>query len=127
MIPMNFFSKMETESQISKSLENWHEHIYTTGDLPGSPVVKILPSNTGGISSIRTPHSHCGASLVVQIVKNLPAMRKTQVQSLGWEDPGEGNGRLQSTGSPRVRHDCATITSLHSHCGGLGFKPWSGN
>ena len=27
-----------------------------------------------------------GASLVVQLVRNLPAMQKTQVQSLGWED-----------------------------------------
>ena len=30
-----------------------------------------------------------GASLVAQMVKNLPAMQKTQVQSLGWEDPPE--------------------------------------
>ena len=29
------------------------------------------------------------ASLVAQIVKNLPAMQKTWVQSLGWEDPLE--------------------------------------
>ena len=29
------------------------------------------------------------ASLVVQRVKNLPAMQETQVQSLGWEDPLE--------------------------------------
>ena len=29
------------------------------------------------------------ASLVGQMVKNLPAMQKTQVQSLGWEDPLE--------------------------------------
>ena len=28
-----------------------------------------------------------GASLVPQIVKNLPAMQETWVQSLGWEDP----------------------------------------
>ena len=27
------------------------------------------------------------ASLVAQVVKNLPTMRKTRVQSLGWEDP----------------------------------------
>ena len=27
------------------------------------------------------------ASLVAQTVKNLPAMQKAQVQSLGWEDP----------------------------------------
>ena len=28
-------------------------------------------------------------SLVTQMVKNLPAMRETQVQSLSWEDPLE--------------------------------------
>ena len=28
-------------------------------------------------------------SLVAQTVKNLPAMQKTRVQSLGWEDPLE--------------------------------------
>ena len=33
-----------------------------------------------------------GASLVSQLVKNLPAIQETLVQSLGWEDfPGEGN------------------------------------
>ena len=29
------------------------------------------------------------ASLVVQLVKNLPGMQETWVQSLGWEDPLE--------------------------------------
>ena len=29
------------------------------------------------------------ASLLAQMVKNLPAMEETQVQSLGWEDPLE--------------------------------------
>ena len=33
------------------------------------------------------------ASLMAKLVKNLPAVQETQVQSLGWEDPlGEGNG-----------------------------------
>ena len=32
------------------------------------------------------------ASLVAQMVRNPPAMRETWVRSLGWEDPGEGNG-----------------------------------
>ena len=63
------------------------------------------------------------ASLVVQTVKCLPAMRETRVQSLGWEDPLEKEmaahsstlawkilwmeepSRLQSMGSQRVRHD----------------------
>ena len=31
--------------------------------------------------------SHFGASLVAQMVKNLPAMQEIQVQSLSWEDP----------------------------------------
>ena len=30
-----------------------------------------------------------GASLVAQLVKNLPLMQETWVQSLGWEDPLE--------------------------------------
>ena len=29
------------------------------------------------------------ASLIVQVVKNLPAMQETWVQPLGWEDPLE--------------------------------------
>ena len=32
-------------------------------------------------------HMKEGASLVAHMVKNLPTMQKTWVQSLGWEDP----------------------------------------
>jgi len=35
------------------------------------------------------PHQYSWASPVVHLVKNLPAMRETWVQSLGWEDPLE--------------------------------------
>ena len=35
------------------------------------------------------PLQYSWASLVIQLVKNLPAMRETWVQSLGWEDPLE--------------------------------------
>ena len=63
------------------------------------------------------------SSLVAQMVKNLPAIRKTWVQPLGREDPLEKEmathssilawvipwteepGGLQSMGSQRVRHD----------------------
>ena len=62
-------------------------------------------------------------SLVAQLVKHLPAMRDTWVQSLGREDPLEKGtathssilacripgtkepGRLQSMGSQRIGHD----------------------
>ena len=59
---------------------------------------------------------------MAQMVKILPAMQDTWVQSLGWEDPLENEiathssilawkilwmepGRLQSTGLQRVGHD----------------------
>ena len=69
------------------------------------------------------PPLHLWASLVAQMVKCLPAVRETRVQSLGWEDPLEKEmathsstlpwkipwteeaGGLQSMGSQRVRHD----------------------
>ena len=62
-------------------------------------------------------------SLVAQMVKSVPAMQETWVQSLGWEDPLEEEmaihssilvwkipwmeepGRLQSMGSQRVGHN----------------------
>ena len=61
--------------------------------------------------------------MVAQMVKNLPALEKTQVQSLGQEDPvakglaphssilvwiipwTEEPGGLQSIGSPKVEHN----------------------
>ena len=69
-------------------------------------------------------------SLVAQMVKRLTTMQKTQVRSLGWEDPlekematysstlawkipwMEEHGRLQSMGSQRVGHDWATSLAL---------------
>ena len=39
--------------------------------------------------TVTTDFSLFWASLVVQMVKNLPAMRETWAQSLSWEDPLE--------------------------------------
>ena len=65
---------------------------------------------------------------MAQRLKRLPAMRDTQVRSLGWEDPLEKEmathssilawripwreepGGLQSTGSQRVGHDFTSLT-----------------
>ena len=49
----------------------------------------------------KTQPSHkitTGASLVAQTVENLPAIWQTQVWSLGWDSPGEGNGYLLLNG-----------------------------
>ena len=102
------WSKSEREKQISYTnayicnLERWYWWNYLQGS----------SGNT--------------ASLVAQLVKNLPAVWETRVQSLGWEDPLEKEmathsstlawkipwteepGRLQTTGLQRVRHDWAT-------------------
>ena len=78
-----------------------------------------------------------GASLVAQMVRNLPAMQETRVWSLGWEDPLEKEmathcsilaweipwmeepGRLQSMGLQRVGHNWATNTHTCAP-GGVG-------
>ena len=79
-----------------------------------------------------SPHvprsSYSGSSLVTQMIKNLPAMKETQVQSLGEEDPLEKEmathssilaweilwtgepGELQSTGLQKVGHRWVTNT-----------------
>ena len=38
-------------------------------------------------SKLFTLFNQCRAPLVAQLVNSLPAMQKTWVQSLGWEDP----------------------------------------
>ena len=66
------------------------------------------------------------ASLIAQLVKNLPAVQKTRVRFLGWEDPlekemaahsiflpGESHGQRGLVGytvhrAIRVRHDSVT-------------------
>ena len=67
------------------------------------------------------------ASLVAQIVKNLPAMQETQVWSLGQEDPLEKGiathssilaWRIPGTEEPgglRAGHDWASNTHTHTH------------
>ena len=76
-----------------------------------------------------------GASLVAQMVKNLPAIQETWVWSLGQEDPlekgiathssilawripwTEESGGLQSMGSQKVGHNWTTFTFFSVDCG----------
>ena len=51
-----------------------------------------LGSGRSAGEGIGYPLQHAWASLVAQLVKNLPAMWETRVRSLGWEDPLE-NGK----------------------------------
>ena len=69
-------------------------------DFPDNSVGKESPCNAGDPSlipglgrstgeGIGYPLQFSWAFLVAQLVKNLPAMQETWVQSLGWEDPLE--------------------------------------
>ena len=73
---------------------------YMLWSFSGSSVGKESAHGSGGPGSIpglgRSPGDRIGcplqyswAPLVAQMIKNLPAMRKTWVWSLGWEDPLE--------------------------------------
>ena len=101
---------------------------------PGSSAGKESACNAGDLGSIPGSGRSTGegigyllqyswASLVAQLVKNLPAMQETLVRSLGQEDPlememathssilawripwTEEPGGLQPRGLQRVRHD----------------------
>ena len=93
---------------------------------------ETLQSIFSNLIALGLTSSSVGTSLVAQMVKCLPTMRETRVQSLGWEDLlekamathssilawkipwTEEPGRLQSMGSQRVGHDWATSLSLFS-------------
>ena len=49
----------------------------------------MTPGSGRSAEGIGYPLQNSWASLVAQLVKNLPAMQEIQVQSLGWEDPLE--------------------------------------
>ena len=52
------------------------------------------------------PLQYSWASLVAQMIKNLPAMRETCVRSLGWEDPlEEGTATRSSIPAWRIPMD----------------------
>ena len=115
-----------------QSLNHWtarellHSHFFTMDKWTRSVNLRIEKLN----DVLGFYIAYNGASLVAQMVKNPPAMQKTWVQSLSWEDPleedmtthssilawripwTEGLGRLQSMGSQRVEHDWKNGTFL---------------
>ena len=91
---------------------------------PGSSAGKESPCNEGDPGSIPGSGRSAGegigyqlqyswASLVAQMVKNLPAMQETCVQSLGWEDP------LEDEMAIHPRHG-----ESHGQRSLAGYSPW---
>ena len=61
------------------------------------------------------PFQYCWASLVAQLVKNLPEMQETWVQSLGWEDPWRKERLPTPVFLPRESHGQRNLE---------GYSPW---
>ena len=109
---------------------------------PDSSVGKESTCNAGDLGSIPGSGRSAGegtgyslqyswASLVTELVKNLPAVWETWVRPLDQEDPLEegmathssilawripmdrGAWWVQSTGLQRVRHNCTNLTCVH--------------
>ena len=113
----------------------------TLPSFPDSSVGKESVYNAGGPGSIpgsgRSPGEGIGyplqyswASLVAQLVKNMPAMLETWVRSLGWEDALEKEGKvypLQYSGLENSM-DCIVhgVTKSQTRLSDFHFHhPWS--
>ena len=79
--PQIFFSRYILGLRWSDPVLGLKYHFYADSSSPA------LLSNLQSKLPIQDLHCRSRASLVDQLVKNLPAMWKTRVQSLGWEDP----------------------------------------
>ena len=84
--------KVKSESEVNQSCPTLCDRMDCSP--PGSSahgifqatVLSGLPLPSPGVGY---PLQYSWASLVAQLVKNLPAMWETWIQSLGWEDPLE--------------------------------------
>ena len=118
--------------------QTWFSHIagrlftiWATRELStcnaGDPCLIPVSGRSAG-EGIGYPLQYSWASLVAQLVKNLPAMWETWVQSLDWEDPLEKGMATHSRisglensmdcivhGLQRVRDDWATFPFTYRH------------
>ena len=95
--------KVKNESEVAQSCLTLQDPMDCS--LPGSSVhgifqARVLYSDTQFLTVIL----QLWASLVAQLVKNLPAMPETWVGSLGWEDPLEKGKATHSTEKAMAPH-----------------------
>ena len=141
--------------QNSRPVCSTFEELYVWGAVGRYPEEELGPFCwtilASGIAVLEDSYWFAGTSLVAQTIKNLPAVQKTQLQSLGWEDPLEKGmamatqsttlawkipwmeepGGLQSMGSLGVRQYWASSLSpvflpgeSHGQRGLAGYSPW---
>ena len=69
----------------------------------------------GSQTNLEQPKAICCASLVTQMVKNLPTVQETQVRSLGHEDPLEKGMETTPVFLPGEFHGQRNL---------MGYSPW---
>ena len=104
---------------------SFSEYLLCILGFPVSSVGKESACNTGDPGSIPGlgrffgegigyPLHSSWASLVAQLVKNLPAMWETWVRSLGWEDPLE-KGKATHSSILGVTKSWTRLSNVHFH------------
>ena len=131
-MPRAFFTRLlpvrQGPARVTPTLESLHQSPQPKGFASGTSLIPYMTHNIKACDNMCSRllfllFIFWGTSLVPQMVKRLPTMQETRVPSLGQEDPLENEmathsstlawkipwtekcGRLQSTGSGRVRHD----------------------
>ena len=126
---------------VTESISQFKRETFPYSKIPSATPIQMLVlfGRTGGVLlwCRLIPLSMLRASLVAQLVKNLPAAQQTRVRTLGWEDPlekamathssslvwkipwtEESNG-LQSMGWQRVGHKWAANFHFTFRIGGV--------
>ena len=86
------------------------EDLLEKGMATHSSILALPPQKNGAQRNI-----FLGASLVAQRVKHLPVMQKTQVRSLGWEDPWRRKWQPTPVFLPGESHGQRSL---------VGYSPW---
>ena len=71
--------------------------------------MNLEPIIQSEVSQKEKNNYHIWASLVAQLVKNLPAMWETWVRSLGWDDPLEKGKATYSYSGPETSMDYTVL------------------
>ena len=85
----------------------------------------ILGSGRSAGEGIGYPIQYSWASLVAQLVKNLPVMQETWVRSLGWGDPLRRERLPTPVFWPKGCEELDTSECLALHFSGLAARPSS--
>ena len=138
------------ESACSSGELGWEDPLEKQMAMHSSTLAWKVPwtEEPGGLQSLRSQESDSlvikppphRASLVAQLVKNLPTVWETWVWSLHWEDPLEKGKATHSNilawkipwtvwsmGSQRVGHDWVTFTFTPAEwvMGPVSVQPWA--